>query len=1250
MEDIRHSRAPSGVPLREYYRAKSEHAAAAGTAMHQQQQHEQQPRRRSPVAKLLSRLKPGKAGSKQAHVVGHKQPETAETSARSSSSTAAPADSGGGGSAGIPAFRPASPPPDLLRYAPPFVDGDTSPGKAQLQAVRALARRQQQQQQQQQAALKQQQQHPPAAPPQGTPGLSEVSSVGRAINAQIEDTLAGMFMVTPPEVTSGGSAAGGGSANRGGRSSRSSQRRQQRQHGRTILAPEAPAGEQSSGGARYHLPRSGHNGSEGTLSPPELRAASASPLRVPPQPPPPPALPLTAMGTSSALEPQSIKSPMFMSRRQRSMVCELDDPGSAIAYPKAHRRTSAGRRLLAAFLPCFVPPPSTRSPAPSLRAPGGRHTPSSQGASPPPGPVLAFGMDPLRQSLVELTLSDPVVRSHICTSLAEEAGAGAGSGPAGSRPRQSPLYGDLLGLQAEEDEEAQANMASPVLPSRAASSGGTPAALALGSEAGEGSEEGAGEQWPPAAVLAKRNLMNVLRSREAGTVRLQQAVQQHQQVHQQQSHALQHHVQHPLHPGQQQQQQQQQVMQRSGSRPISAHHLQPWQRQRQAAPPAAPVGTKATHVSVAQLLAVQAAEGQPQPHRWGRAAGGGTGRQPSTGAKRGREALGVSRAPSDDAPAFTPKRPLLRDLSKPSYRSEDLHRVLSPLLANLGSRGGGGIGRPASGGSGHVTPAPGPGSSAGLQSGSAAAGSRPGSAQALRRSASMPASPAPVRAAGAAGATQGKGGSMPSSPLLGTRLTKAAAVRAAASQRKLQEREAQLQAVVAKSPDRWLRAAAAQGLSLREAAVFASPGKSARPHYHPLPAVDRQQAGQQAQRQRAGTGAAAAAAMATPGGHMFDSFAAGEAGVEPYSARLFTAERPRPGVGGGAAATARAAAAPQPGPASELPVGADGSGTGKVDLDLAAAAGSNEYMEMLRRLEQGLKVEHRQLEPFTRPTPPPLPADWLAAAAAAAMADAAQPRRSADGADTVRPRQEAASSSRPASSRTAEYSLHAELSGGPGEAVESPEPRAAAHHPMPLAAQHPVPLTPHHNALYGKALTPTKSSPLAQQRMVSMEAALRAGQAQHAGVQQQRRRHPQQPPRPGEAPVAAAAARQQGRQQPPPRRGPQPGGSNGGSSSRQTSSAGRGASTATASASISFGSAGCAASTGGNAAAASGSGTAAGTAAGGREAGAERLRRLEALLLQAEAAGEHFTLAQLHSAGFSSHDVNALKQSLWRQG
>lgn len=286
-------------------------------------------------------------------------------------------------------------------------------------------------------------------------------------------------------------------------------------------------------------------------------------------------------------------------------------------------------------------------------------------------------------------------------------------------------------------------------------------------------------------------------------------------------------------------------------------------------------------------------------------------------------------------------------------------------------------------------------------------------------------------------------------------------------QRKLQEREAQLQAVMAKSPDRWLRAAAAQGLSLREAAVFTSPGKSARPHYHPSPTVDRQQAGQPPQRQHSDM---ALAAMDTPGRSTFDCFAAGEAGVEPYSARLHTAERSLPRVGTAAVAAAPTAAG---GPVLVAPLavhdmaGVGSSAGGKVDLDLAA--GSNEYMEvrpagrlacsrgqgmhcctearlvcraqarlmgvlclqfialvcevlcaswsrllrppgrpglqMLRRLEQGLKVDRQQLEPFTHPAPPPLPEHLFAATAADARADATQRGRSADGAVTVRARQ-----------------------------------------------------------------------------------------------------------------------------------------------------------------------------------------------------------------------------------------------------
>jgi hypothetical protein len=119
-------------------------------------------------------------------------------------------------------------------------------------------------------------------------------------------------------------------------------------------------------------------------------------------------------------------------------------------------------------------------------------------------------------------------------------------------------------------------------------------------------------------------------------------------------------------------------------------------------------------------------------------------------------------------------------------------------------------------------------------------------------------------------------------------------------QRKLQERQAASNAYLARSPDRWLRAAAAEGLSLRQAAVLASPGKSARPHYHPSPAPQRAQQPAARQRQKGAAAAAAAGGFlraGTPGGNRFDSFAAGEAGVEPYSARLHTGERQRLGTG-----------------------------------------------------------------------------------------------------------------------------------------------------------------------------------------------------------------------------------------------------------------------------------------------------------------------------------------------------------------
>lgn len=278
------------LQCREYYRIKADEAAAAvgGMCIGQQQQPQRtkQTRRRSPVAKLLSRITPGKASSQRAPVASITQTEIVEISACNGSSTACRADSGDDGSAGIPAFRPASPPPGLITYVTPLGDGATSPGKAQLEAVRALAR-------QQQTAPQRRQPQQPAQAPCGTPGLSEVSSVGRAINAHIENTLAEMFMVTPPEVTSGiGRPIVG---------SRSSQQQRMQRQQACGGGPALEACEPGDCSARCHPPSAGRGSSEQAAPQRELRPAS--PPGVPPKPPPAPAPPLTAMGTSSALEP-----------------------------------------------------------------------------------------------------------------------------------------------------------------------------------------------------------------------------------------------------------------------------------------------------------------------------------------------------------------------------------------------------------------------------------------------------------------------------------------------------------------------------------------------------------------------------------------------------------------------------------------------------------------------------------------------------------------------------------------------------------------------------------------------------------------------------------------------------------------------------------------------------------------------------------------------------------------------------------
>lgn len=97
--------------------------------------------------------------------------------------------SGDEGQGCIPAFRPPSPPQGVHQLLTPGSDCG-SPGRAQLEAVRALRPS---------ASLQQQRQYTP----EGTPGLSEASSVGRAINAQIASSIADLFAATPQPESGG---------------------------------------------------------------------------------------------------------------------------------------------------------------------------------------------------------------------------------------------------------------------------------------------------------------------------------------------------------------------------------------------------------------------------------------------------------------------------------------------------------------------------------------------------------------------------------------------------------------------------------------------------------------------------------------------------------------------------------------------------------------------------------------------------------------------------------------------------------------------------------------------------------------------------------------------------------------------------------------------------------------------------------------------------------------------------------------
>ena len=100
------------------------------------------------------------------------------------------------------------------------------------------------------------------------------------------------------------------------------------------------------------------------------------------------------------------------------------------------------------------------------------------------------------------------------------------------------------------------------------------------------------------------------------------------------------------------------------------------------------------------------------------------------------------------------------------------------------------------------------------------------------------------------------------------------------------------------------------------------------------------------------------------------------------------------------------------------------------------------------------------------------------------------------------------------SSRTAEYCLQGEASDG---SVASADKLARPATAAAGAAVAVAALTPHHNMLFGRDATPTKSSPLAQQRMVSMSAAAQERQ-------QQQQRHCQQEQEWGAAAAAAGMA------------------------------------------------------------------------------------------------------------------------------
>eukprot|EP00887_Chlorella_sp_A99_P003921 scaffold11.g3921.t1 len=424
-----------------------------------------------------------------------------------------------------------------------------------------------------------------------------------------------------------------------------------------------------------------------------------------------------------------------------------------------------------------------------------------------------------------------------------------------------------------------------------------------------------------------------------------------------------------------------------------------------------------------------------------------------SGSKRTRDALGASQ---QLLPGAGPKL-AKRGLSKPAYRSPAFHAVLSPVRQ-----------RPSS-------------AEEKVRRPTSAAAKAP--AQAARR----PASPPPAGAARPPGS-------------LPPRMTRAAEVRAAATQRQLQQRQQRATAFLAHSPVKALREAAAAGLSLRDVAgamcTLVSPGKSARLHY---------------------------ARAETPCEALVPALSAGEQGAEPFSARpscLGKAGGSRArelglrGAAGGRLASAasrvrqaraqagaaggdreRRRAAGTADAQQHTRRAAETSGSGGVST--AAAAGTLDmeqyeaqrqgFLSMLHQLASGLQVDAAAVQQAKALTPPPASVALLAAAGAQ-QAPPPPPHGAA-----------------PAQQQERQRWQEAEARGDEGSFGEAVSLRTSgastvAYSPRLFGE------SSHMNCLYAASPTASPSEQVAQQRMVPLGSAAAETQAQQQWRQQERRR------------------------------------------------------------------------------------------------------------------------------------------------